>query len=175
MKSNSLSNSLCTSCLNVYSDIFKYTILSHIGVSAILSVEIDVTENSATLIHELPCFSPGLQCVMSNFTTNDMDFNNMNSVTSDVTDSMMAYSYPTQTITLSGLNSGTTYNYCVGVTNTTNMTNMMEIGESMCGNFTTQKKGKSICMYIRNYLLKLHYSLSPSLVTCVYHNVTRHP
>ena len=144
---------------------------TYVGVSAILRVEMDVTENSATLICELPCFSPGLQCVISNFTTIDMDFN-MNNVTSNITGSVVAYSYPTQTITLSGLNSGTTYNYCVGVTNTTNM---MEIGESVCGNFTTQKKGKSICMYIRNYLLKLHYSLSPSLVTCVYHNVTRHP
>ena len=135
------SNSLCTSCLNVYSDIFKYTILSHIGVNAILSVEMDVTENSATLIYELPCFSPGLQCVTSYFTTNDMDFN-MNNITSDITDTVMTYSYQTRTITLSGLNSGTTYNYCVGVTNTTNM---MEIGESVCGNFTTQTKGKSVC------------------------------
>ena len=47
----------------------------------------------------------------------------------------MTYSYPTQTITLSGLNSDTTYNYCIVVTN---ITNMMEVGEPVCGSFTTQ-------------------------------------
>ena len=48
----------------------------------------------------------------------------------------MAYSYPTQTITLSGLNSDTTYNYCIVAAN---ITNMMEVGEPVCGSFTTQK------------------------------------
>ena len=107
-----------------------------IGVDAILSIdEIDIMENSATLICELPCFSPSLQCVISHFITSCTDVNLAN-VTSDITGSMMTYSYPTQTITLSGLNSGTTYNYCVIATNTTNM---MEVGELVCGNFTTRK------------------------------------
>ena len=107
-----------------------------IGVDAILSVdEIDIMENSAALICELPCFSPSLQCVISHFITSRTDVNLAN-VTSDITGSMMTYSYPTQTITLSGLNSGTTYTYCVIATNTTNM---MEVGELVCGNFTTRK------------------------------------
>ena len=89
-------------------------------------------ENSATLICELPCFSPRLKCVISHFITNV----NVANISSDITGSVMAYSYPTQTITLSGLNSGTTYNYCVIATNTTSM---MEVGEPVCGNFTTRK------------------------------------
>ena len=48
----------------------------------------------------------------------------------------MTYSYPTQTITLSGLNSDTTYSYCIVAIN---ITNMMEVGEPVCGSFTTQK------------------------------------
>ena len=92
-------------------------------------------ENSATLTCELPCFSSNLQCVISHFITSCTDVNVTNS-TSDITGSLMAYSYPTQTITLSGLNSGTTYNYCIVATN---ITNMMEVGEPMCDSFTTQK------------------------------------
>ena len=92
-------------------------------------------ENSATLICELPCFSPRLQCVISRFITSCTDVDETDS-TSDITGSVMTYSYPTQTITLSGLNSGTTYNYCVIATNSTNM---MEVGEPVCGNLTTRK------------------------------------
>ena len=92
------------------------------------------------LISELPCFSSNLECVLSHFTLNNMDVNVTNS-TSDITGSLMTYSYPTQTIIITaiGLNSDTSYNYCIVATNTTNM---MEVGEPMCGNFTTIKKGK---------------------------------
>ena len=48
----------------------------------------------------------------------------------------MTYSYPTQTVTLSGLNSDTTYEYCIVATD---ITNMMEVGEPVCDNFTTWK------------------------------------
>ena len=92
-------------------------------------------ENSATLICELPCFSPRLQCVISHFITSCTDVNLAN-ITSDITGSVMTYSYPTQTVILSGLNSGTIYNYCVIATNTTDM---MTVGEPVCGNFTTRK------------------------------------
>ena len=63
----------------------------------------------------------------------------------NITGSLMAYSYPTQTIILTGLNSDTTYNYCIA---TTDMINMMEVGESMCGNFTTvaQKINEGDCI-----------------------------
>ena len=60
---------------------------------------------------------------------------NVASGSGQVTGSLMAYSYPTQTITLSCLNSGTTYNYCVVATNATNM---MPVGEPVCGRYTTR-------------------------------------
>ena len=98
-------------------------------------------KNSATLICELPCFSPSLQCVISRFITSYTDVDVTNS-TSDIIGSVMAYSYPTQTITLSGLNSSTTYNYCVIAIDSTNM---MMVGELVCGSFTTTKyRGKFI-------------------------------
>ena len=113
----------------------------YLGVNAILSVnETEITENSAKLISELPCFSSDLQCALSNFTMDSMDVNVTNSI-GNITGPLMAYSYPTQTITVTGLNSDTTYNYCIVATN---MTNMMEVGESMCGNFTTIKRSKCI-------------------------------
>ena len=130
-----------------------------LGVNGILSVdETEITENSAKLISELPCFSSNLQCVLSNFTMNSMDVNVTNNV-SNITGSLMAYSYPTHTINITGLDSGTTYSYCIVATN---MTNMMEVGESMCGNFTTIQKSKyitfhkysnSIFPYIYMYLI----------------------
>ena len=94
----------------------------------------DITENSATLTCELPCFSSNLQCVLSKFTLNSMDVNVTNSP-SNITGSLMTYSYPTYSnYNSQWLNSDTTYNYCIVATN---ITNMMEVGESMCGNFTT--------------------------------------
>ena len=71
---------------------------------------------------------------MSQFTTNNMDVN-VASGNGQITGSLMAYSYPIQTITLSCLNSGTTYKYCVVATNATNM---VQVGEPMCGSFTTR-------------------------------------
>ena len=56
--------------------------------------------------------------------------------TGNITGSVESYSYPTQAMIISGLNSGTAYNYCVVVTNTTNM---MKVGKPVCGSFTTQK------------------------------------
>ena len=56
-------------------------------------------------------------------------------MTCQVTGSVMAYSYPTQTVTLNCLNSGTAYNYCVIATNTTDMG---QIGEPVCDSFTTR-------------------------------------
>ena len=126
--------------------------LVHIGVNTIISVdETDVMENSATLTCELPCFSPNLLCALSNFTLSSMDVNVTNSP-GNITGSLMTYSYPTQIITLSGLNSGTTYNYCIVATD---ITNMMVVGEPVCGDFTTQKiitEGNyilaTLCMHI---------------------------
>ena len=108
---------------------------NHVGISPILSIdESDITEDSATLICELSCFSPDSQCVVSHLTTNNMGVNVVCSI-GQVTGSVMAYSYPTQSITLNCLNSDTTYNYCVVVTNATDMG---QVGEPLCGSFTTR-------------------------------------
>ena len=105
-----------------------------IGVNPVLSVdESDITEDSAKLICELSCFSPDLQCVVSHLTTNNMDVNLK--IACQVTGSVIAYSYPTQTITLNCLNSGTAYNYCVIATNATDMG---QVGGPVCDSFTTR-------------------------------------
>ena len=122
----------CVLCNHTYVYLNLIIIL---GVNVISVDERGTIEDSATLICELPCFSPSLQCVISHFITSCTDVNVANSI-SDITGSVMAYSYPTQSITLSGLNSSTTYNYCVIATDTTNM---MIVGEPVCGSFTTQK------------------------------------
>ena len=106
-----------------------------LGVNVISVDEIVTTEDSGTLICELPCFSPSLQCVIYHFITSCTDVNVAN-ITSDITGSVMTYSYPTQAITFNGLNSSTTYNYCVIATDTTNM---MIVGEPVCGSFITWK------------------------------------
>ena len=55
----------------------------------------DITEDAATLICELPCFSPNLQCVESQYLRQiNMDIN-VASGNDQVTASLMAYSYPT--------------------------------------------------------------------------------
>ena len=108
---------------------------NHVGVNALLSIdESDITEDSATLICELSCFSPNLQCAISQFTTNNMTVN-VASGSGQVTGSVMTYSYPTQSVSVSCLTSGTTYNYCVIATNATNM---VQVGEPVCGSFTTR-------------------------------------
>ena len=60
----------------------------------------------------------------------------MASTNGHVSNSVIAYSYPTQTITLNCLNSGTTCNYCVIATD---VTNMAQVGEPVCGSFTTRR------------------------------------
>ena len=128
----------------------------------------DITENSAALTFELPCFSSNLQCVISHFTTCCTNVNVTN-ITGDITGSLMAYSYPTHTITLTGLNSDTTYNYCIVATNATNM---MEVGEPVCSSFTTQKtitktnEGNHI-LYIRRYFIVAVY-VRTYVCTCAY-------
>ena len=106
-----------------------------VGVNALLSVdENNITEDLVTLICELSCFSPNLQCTVSQFTTNNMNVN-VASGSGQVTGSVMAYSYPIQSVGVSCLTSGTTYNYCVIATDATNM---VQVGEPVCGSFTTR-------------------------------------
>ena len=95
-----------------------------------------VSHDSTTLKCELACFSSGLECALYNITTNNTDIRSLiMNTTSNITESMASYNYPTQLITLTKLTSGTTYNYCVVAINVTNMT---EVGDPVCGNFTTE-------------------------------------
>ena len=111
---------------------------NHLGVNPILSVnESDIAENSATLISKMPCSSPDLQCVLSNLTTNNVDVImdiNMTDTTGNITYPEVTSGYPTHVITVSGLNSSTAYKYCVVATNAADM---QQVGEPVCGNFTT--------------------------------------
>ena len=97
-------------------------------------METNIAENSATLTCELPCFSPNVQCVLSQFICcTDV---NVTVDTGNITGSEESYSYPTQAMIISGLNSDTTYTYCVVLNDTVNL---MKVGEPVCGSFTTQK------------------------------------
>ena len=58
---------------------------------------------------------------------------------SNITGSVESYSYPTQAMIISSLNSGITYNYCVVLYD---VINMMEVVDPACGNFTTKGKNK---------------------------------
>ena len=92
----------------------------------------NVTSNSAILKCELSCFSPKLKCALFNITANNTDVESKTkNTTGNVSRSETINNYPTQLITLTNLASDTTYNYCVY------MTDMMEAGNAVCGNFTT--------------------------------------
>ena len=107
------------------------------GINAVLSVNIENgSHNSKVLKCELACFSIGLECVLYNITTNSTDITSqaMNTSSSSINGSFTSYNYPTQLITLTNLTSGTTYNYCVVAIN---VTDMMEVGDPVCGNFST--------------------------------------
>ena len=97
-------------------------------------METNIAENSATLTCKLPCLSPNVQCVLSQFIScTDV---NVTVNTGNITGSVESYSYPIQAMIINGLNSDTTYTYCVVRDDTVNL---MKVGEPVCGSFTTQK------------------------------------
>ena len=96
-----------------------------------------MSHNLVILKCELPCFSPGLECTLvdlNSTATNITLLTLVMNITSNVGGSDTSYNYPTQLITLTNLTSDTTYNYCFVAVNTTDM---MEVGDPVCGNFTT--------------------------------------
>ena len=114
--------------------VHSYIRINLIGVNTILSVGVSyIREDSATLSSEMPCFFPDLLCAITDLTTNNMIVT-VKSTTDNDNGLVMAYSYPNCIILLSDLNSGTTYNYCVVAINATTM---VQVGEPVCGNFTT--------------------------------------
>ena len=111
----------------------------------------NTSHNSTVLKCELANFSVGLLCILYNISTNNADLTIMSTVNGSNTNDI----YPTQLISLTNLTSGTTYNYCVVAVN---VTTMMEIGDPVCGNFTTNdnstddnpnsKIAKSMCLNV---------------------------
>ena len=93
----------------------------------------DIREDSATLSFETPCFSSDLLTSVSDLKTNNMSVAVQNT-TDTYNGSGMAYSYPNHTIQLFGLNSSTIYKCCVIAINNSNME---QVGEPVCHNFTT--------------------------------------
>jgi len=107
-----------------------------IGTNALLDIKIEeISHTLAVLKCELACFSPKLECVLYNITSKNTDVTSMVLITSDITGAVSSYNYPTQLIAFTNLTSGTTYNYCVVAVN---MTDMMEVGDPECGNFSTK-------------------------------------
>ena len=95
-----------------------------------MNVVPSIMSTTATLDCTLPCFSPNVQCDVSNITPN----NELMISYSRVMGSSMNYNYPTQQIMISNLKYDTLYNYCVVAINTTNN---MTVGDPVCRSFTT--------------------------------------
>ena len=131
-------------------NVHSYIRINLIGVNAILNVGVsDIREDSATLTSEMPCFFPDLLCAVTDLIINDMIVTVKNTTDND-DELVMAYSYPNCIILLSYLNSGTTYNYCVVAINATTM---VQVGEPVCGNFTTNvsyTESKCVNTYLLN-------------------------
>ena len=93
-------------------------------------VEETVHHESVTLVCVLSNVSYGINCSLCSITTNGKD------VTVDTTFNISQKNVTSfsQALTLSNLTSGTTYNFCLTTIYTANMT---EVGQPVCGNFTT--------------------------------------
>ena len=148
----------CSSlCVLITITVFTNHHLVFSGSNAILNVNVKNASHNLTIVKcELACFSSKLECVLYNITTNNIDVTSLiMNTTGNITGPLTSYNYPTQQITLTNLTSGTTYNYCVvGI----NVTNMMEVGDPVCGNFTTKNLtstftgayNKMYCVYCKS-------------------------
>ena len=107
-------------------------------INAILDVYIEsVSCTLAILKCELPCFSPGLECALFNIAKNNTYAASATVTTTSVVGargSDASCNHQAQLIMLTNLTSDTTYSYCVVAINTTDM---MKVGDQVCGNFAT--------------------------------------
>ena len=110
-----------------------------VGLAPVLVVnEGEVFDNSAELVCTLACFSPNVYCKLYNIAIDGVKCElTPNYTTSSISGSSSSYDYPTQNITIHDLISGTRYKYCVTGVNVSNE-EMVDIGELMCGSFTTR-------------------------------------
>ena len=111
----------------------------HEGLAPVLGVtKGEVLDNSAELVCTLACFSPNIHCKLSNIAIDGVKCElTPNYNTSSISGSSSSYDYPTQNITIQDLTSATRYKYCVTGVNISDG-EMVDIGEPMCGSFTTR-------------------------------------
>ena len=101
-------------------------------------IEGKVLDNSAELVCTLACFSPNIQCKLTNIAIDGVKCElTPNYTTSSISGSSSSYEYPTQNITIQDLTSGTRYKYCVTGVNVSSG-EMVDNGEAICGSFITR-------------------------------------
>ena len=95
--------------------------------------EEDVRHNSVTLVCVLTNASHGLECSLCSISTTDRDVT-MYIIFTTGNISHINATFSSQSIALTNLTSGTTYNFCLTAIYAAYKT---EVGEPVCGNFTT--------------------------------------
>ena len=95
--------------------------------------EEDVHNDSVTIMCSINDVSHGLKCSLCSISTIDRDVT-MYTILTTGNISHINATFSSQSITLSNLTSGTTYNFCLAAIYAANMT---EVGKSVCGNFIT--------------------------------------
>jgi len=98
---------------------------------------LEVMETRATIVCKLPCFSKDIGCIPSLWFRRGEEIEAFTDSTfhiSNITGDLHSYSYPSQNITATNLDSGNTYMFCVRVYN---LTTTEPQGFSVCENFTT--------------------------------------
>jgi len=113
--------------------------------------EKDVDPDSVTLVCILANVSYGISCSLCSITINGHDVTMSTKFTTGNI-SLNGVNLPSQAITLTNLRCGTTYNYCLTAVYTSNMT---EVGELLCGNFTTMNVTGNGTMCTYTYILYL--------------------
>ena len=143
----------------------KYLIsfISCIGLGPVLGViEGKVLDNSAELVCTLACFSPNIQCKLTNIAIDGVKCElTPNYTTSSISGSSSSYEYPTQNITIQDLTSGTRYKYCVTGVNVSSG-EMVDNGEAICGSFITKvttSKNDGKCKQYLKLILRNHIYL----------------
>jgi len=125
----------------------------------------EVMATTAIIVCELPCFSEDFGCLLTSVERieNKMMINvDPTFHTSTITGEPYSYSYPTQNVTITNLNSNSKYHFCLSAVNLTTI--KIHNSSQLCGNFTTE-----------NFTAKHHHQHSEGYysIYCV-HNITYH-
>jgi len=128
--------------------------ICYIGLDPLLGVsQGEVLESSAELVCTLACLSPNIQCKLSNIAIDGIKCElTLNYSISFISGSFNSYDYPTQKIVIYNLTSGIRFTYCVTAVDISDE-NAGEIGEPICGSFTTSPTGNEENGMYTNILL----------------------